>query len=317
MSALEQLRTQWIAERPRYHAFALHVMSILERETRARGIICTVTARAKAVDSLVKKAIRKAYEAPWDQITDKAGVRVTTTYVASLSEVETVVRDYFVEHQYENKTLSAEADRFGYQGIHFDVSLREPGEFPDLRCEIQLHTRAQNMWADVSHQLSYKPDGQMGPTVARSINRLVALMEIFDKEVGESRETLMRVEGYEEAFMLAQLERSFYVLTARDFDRELSLDIIGHLKELYTAEEIKAFGPIMDEFVNKHRDRLAEVFEMYAHDERCNPLLFQPESLLTFERLEKNQFQLEHCWIEWLPEELLASLANVWGTSIH
>jgi len=72
---------------------------------------------------------------------------------------------------------------------------------------------------------------------------------------------------------------------------------------------------LLDDFVEHNREKLEEIFRDYAEDERCNPLLFQPETLLVFERLDKDPFRLKEVWARALPLELLESLAAIWGTA--
>jgi hypothetical protein len=116
--------------------------------------------------------------------------------------------------------------------------------------------------------------------------------------------------------MLNQVERNFLRFTAKTFDRELSLDIIPRLLPLFSAEELEGFGSLLDDFVKHNREKLEEIFRDYAQDERCNPLLFQPETLLVFERLDKDPFRLKELWARALPAELLESLAAIWGTAL-
>ena len=321
MTNLEALRERWLSERPLYGEFCKRVKGILETEARRVGIACTVHARPKEVASLLKKALRKRYANPYEEILDKAGVRVVCTYYDSLSQLEAIVRNLFVVHSYENKTLGLEYDKLGYLGIHFEVSLPETCVEPDdkyrgLICEIQLHTGAQNLWADVSHELSYKSSQEPPTEIKRAIYRLLALVEIFDGEVAEARREILSLPGFQEGRMLEQLDGHFFRFTAKPYDRELSLEILSGLQTLFSKEEVEGFGPLFEEFVKRNDEKLAQIFSQYADDERCNPLLFQPETLLVFERLERDAFRLKETWARLLPLELLESLATVWGTSI-
>ena len=71
----------------------------------------------------------------------------------------------------------------------------------------------------------------------------------------------------------------------------------------------------VDEFVDRNEGKLERIYHDYADDDR-NPLLFQPESLIVFERLEADQFRLKEVWASVLPLELLQSLATIWGSPI-
>lgn len=318
----EALRERWLSERQLYDEFARYVAARLEAAVRRHGIACSVQARAKDVASFLKKALRKRYASPFEEIGDKAGVRLIVTYHDTLAAVEGIVRSEFVVVSYENKTESLHYSQLGYLGIHLDVTLPQQllvnglERFRGITCEVQLHTRAQNLWADISHQLSYKPSHPPPPTVQRKVRRLLALVEIFDEEVADARKALLAVPGYEDAVLLDHLERHYYRFTARPFDRELSLEIIGELLPLLAPPEVQGFGWLIDRFVDNNSEKLSEIFQDYANDQRCNPLLFQPESILVFERLEKDPFLLRETWARAMPISLLEGLATIWGLAL-
>jgi len=232
---LEAVREQWLAEQPVYEDFGKRVKSILEAEVRRKGITCVVHERIKEVSSFLKKTLRKNYDNPYEEVHDKVGVRVICTYKDSLQQLEEIVKTSFIVHKYENKTLGLEYDQLGYLGIHFEVSLPETALESDdkhkgLICEIQLHTRSQNLWADISHELSYKPSQHPPVEIKRAIYRLIALVEIFDEEVSQARKAILSLPGFQEAHMLEELEKQFYRFTAKPYDRELSLACISHIK---------------------------------------------------------------------------------------
>jgi hypothetical protein len=182
-------------------------------------------------------------------------------------------------------------------------------------CEIQLHTRAQNLWATVDHELIYKAPLDIPSTLKRNIYRLMALLELFDKEVEAGREAIMRQPNYEEAHVLADLERHFFALTAREYDAELSIYVIRALLPLLNEAAQQAFGPTIDAFVAEHSAKLQAIYDDYLEDDR-NPFMSQPESILIFERLAHDSDRLAERWTEVLPNALLRSLSEIWGTPI-
>ena len=153
---LESLRQRWDCERPQYEEFRRAVEEKLRIATTSRSIGCIITSRTKEMDSLLKKAMRKEYNDPFNDISDKVGVRIVCTYKDTLTQLEDIVRDQFEVCDYENKTAENPHDRLGYSGIHFEVKYQtnycgEENSFDGLICEVQLLTRAQSIWADISH----------------------------------------------------------------------------------------------------------------------------------------------------------------------
>jgi ppGpp synthetase/RelA/SpoT-type nucleotidyltranferase len=320
MTDLESIREQWIEERPQYAALGVHVRQVLEGDLQRHGILAVCSDRAKDVASLLKKTLRKGRG--YDDIHDKAGVRIVVDLPADLALVEHSIRELFTVVHYENKTAALPYDRLAYLGVHFEVSLRETP--PDAEaerwrgrlCEIQVHTRAQNCWAEISHHLIYKSDQDPPAEIKRRVYRLMAIVELFDENMQMAKDMLLALPGFGEGRLLADLERWFYRLTARSFDRDLSVEILSVLKQAYPEAEAAGFTHLLDEFATTNLEKLQAIYAAYRDDDRCSPLLFQPEALIVFERLDRDEFRLKEAWRSRLPEGLLRELAAVWGRSI-
>jgi len=115
--------------------------------------------------------------------------------------------------------------------------------------------------------------------------------------------------------MLAELERHFLRLTARGYDQQLSRQVIDVLRPLFTEGELATYRDRLDAFVASRQEKLQQLYEDYRDDDR-NPLMSQPESLLVFERLDSDKFNLVEAWAGRLPNTLLESLAAIWGVSV-
>src|SRR5436190_16165155 len=114
MIDLEPIRERWISERPVYGALGQHVRTLLKTDLQRRGLLCSVDARPKDVASLLKKVLRKSYRSPYDEIHDKAGIRVIVTFAGDVPVVEEVIRARFEVEAYENKTLGLDYHELGY-----------------------------------------------------------------------------------------------------------------------------------------------------------------------------------------------------------
>ena len=318
---LNSLSERWVLERPDYELLCQKVETSLKVATQQRGIPCEITSRAKAIDSFLKKVLRKAYENAYDDVQDKAGVRITCTYQDYLPQLEEIVRELFVECDYDNKSLDLKYDELGYPGIHFQVRLRPKAEesVPQLdgkTCEIQLLTQAQGLWANVSHDLVYKASLDPPDPIKRLVYHQVALVGIFDNQMSQARKESLCLPGFHEGRMLEELEKHFYRFTAERFDRELSLLVLGTLRPLFADSEIERFSALVDQFVQANKDGLEVVYKDYAEDCRRSPLLFQPEAIAIFMCLERNTFALKENWSKALPLDLLKGLADIWAVDI-
>ena len=144
----------------------------------------------------------------------------------------------------------------------------------------------------------------------------MSLIELFDEQVSYCRSIITGSSGFLEGYMLAQLEKLYYRFTAKSYSKELSLEIISQLLPLFSTEEKATVDELLDTFVKTNQVKLQSIYDEYSSDDRCNVLLFQPESLLIFERMTKDPFLLKEQWLRSLPEDLLQSLGDIWGVSI-
>lgn len=119
----------------------------MSKKTRQQKLICSIEARAKEIDSFVKKALLKSYT--YNQIKDKAGVRLIVTYEEDLPAIEEIIKSAFDVIKHDSKLDNLNSNELGYIGIHFEVSLSHssiepiPEQYNDMICEIQLHTQAK------------------------------------------------------------------------------------------------------------------------------------------------------------------------------
>jgi ppGpp synthetase/RelA/SpoT-type nucleotidyltranferase len=297
-ASLEDLRIQFDGAREELELLVDCVVGRLREEIRRSGISAVVVeGRVKETASFLKKTIRKTYPDPWSDIRDKAGVRVTCTFSDDVATVEEIIRESFAVTHFENKVEQLGPSTFDYLGLHFEVNLQAQ-DSPGLlyrSLEIQLRTSVQTTWADVSHELLYKTLGSVSPANARSLHRLLALVESFDLEVKRVRGDIMTNPSFTSGRLLEHLEKGFLGLTGRAFDPLLSVYVVsllqGALPELTTAEYLER----VDGFVVANKPKLSGIYADYLSDER-QVLISQPESLILFERLETDRFTLRGNW---------------------
>lgn len=161
---------------PIARALEMHVSDSLKDLRR----IDRVTARAKSVDSFVKKASKdidgkRKYSEPLIQIQDQIGVRIVTFYLDDVVTVKREVEAYY--RKIESKTVVPDSDsEFGYFGEHYvlliprDVvgdQVDDPG-VPDF-FELQIKTLFQHAWGEAEHDLGYKPGSELDSEHRRKI----------------------------------------------------------------------------------------------------------------------------------------------------
>ncbi|MCM1221541.1 MAG: hypothetical protein NC548_44390 [Lachnospiraceae bacterium] len=189
---------QYDVKKAVYKKFCSEIEHQLRNILQAEKIACNaISSRLKDRDSLGEKIDRKRdrYTCLGD-ITDIAGVRITTYYIADVNRVAEIVEQEFVidKENSIDKSVALEPDRFGYCSVHYVVemsherlNLREYQEYTGLKCEIQIRSVLQHAWAEIEHDLGYKSAIAIPRDIRRSFSRLAGLLEIADKEFQDIR----------------------------------------------------------------------------------------------------------------------------------
>ena len=113
-------RTKYESVMGLYDDFAKSVEDVIKRCLREANITThSITARAKEPDSFERKAAQLSvsdpsvakYDDPLNQITDKAGVRITTYFLSTVEEVSRIISEQFriIEKTTKNKQRARQA----------------------------------------------------------------------------------------------------------------------------------------------------------------------------------------------------------------
>ncbi|MDO8485230.1 MAG: RelA/SpoT domain-containing protein [Candidatus Limnocylindrales bacterium] len=317
MIDLVALARDYERERPRYDRLAEVLEPAIKECLLDAGLTHVIICRVKDYASLARKAVKKGWPDAIRRTPDLLGVRVITSFSAMKDPVVAALRDRFVISDDDDKGTKYGSTEFRYLGRHMQIAFRggdEPApELASYQAELQLHTRAESAWADASHDLTYKAALELPDALDRRVNRLLALVELFDGEMGRAQAELIALPGFPAARMLQTLERSFLPLAQRDFDRELATIVLTAVAPSYTNAELAAYDALIARFVADGSERLRVLYQRWSADPFSHPLLFQPEALAIFERLDHNPTALRDHWDRVLPPPFLDQLAELWG----
>lgn len=326
-SFLEDQRRQFEQIEPQLEQMADWLEGWLTQLARdLRLVEPRVSARAKKPHSFVLKIMARArngrpWQTPLEDATDKVGGRIDVVFLEDLGRVAERIQaatDVFEIIKIENKLVDELGDRkLGYSGIHLDV---RPHNLPEglapghAVCEIQLRTHAQAAWAMAGHDLTYKAPVTPSTPQLRQMNRLTALLELFDEEVRRAVIKMMGRDGYPVAIVIRALEQAWFQYVAADYNRSLTRDIVTALLEDLTAEQAHEYARNVAQFAE---DRRADLAAAYEDAFVGNALKAQPESLLIFLELSQRPQRLQHRWADaGLDHHLLEDLAAIWGTPL-
>ena len=162
-----------------------------------------VSLRLKAEDSLYGKAYyRNLYDhiaanendetidKLLAEIKDKIGVRIVVKDPATAQSVfDSIKCDTHWKSDVTREikdTIYAQPDTFIYTGYHVIVSPTGAGPYPlwskqFITCEVQIRTKLQDAYADVSHDIVYKKVFRHDIEIRRLLARSMALLEVVDE----------------------------------------------------------------------------------------------------------------------------------------
>ncbi|WP_051172001.1 GTP pyrophosphokinase [Microbacterium indicum] len=152
------------------------------------------------VEARVKKRYsfeQKVRRDPDREVLDMVGVRIMAFFRSDLTQIERMTRRLLeVEEQsYIDKGDLLGEESFGYRSVQFVGRTRGEGAFREfeagLPVEVQIRTMLEHVWAEVEHDLRYKPQGER-PTsdINRDFALTAALLEQADRNLDEIRRQL-------------------------------------------------------------------------------------------------------------------------------
>ncbi|MDF2840390.1 MAG: hypothetical protein K0Q99_1162 [Clostridia bacterium] len=179
MNVIETFITQYTKEYDYFYELAKKVAGICETLLQRNAIHAIVTFRAKRPDSLKEKLIKRnesknyqSIDQIYKDIADLAGVRIATYFPGDRGEIARLIEAEFVTEKakyfpnLENATpfnYSYKRRFAGYDAIHYRVRIKDvrledsKKRFSQSQVEIQIASALMHAWAEVEHDLAYKP----------------------------------------------------------------------------------------------------------------------------------------------------------------
>lgn len=312
-----------MAEHDRFAAAAEAMQARLDAFVREQGIRAAVEVRAKTVASFVKKVHTRSYEDPWVETTDKVGARVIVKTLDDLGRLRAALESTseFELLRIEDRSELANEDRLFYPGVHAQVvvpaATTSDGE--RIECEVQLRTKAQDLWSVPSHELLYKGVIEPSKATRRRVLRLSVLTEMFDEEVRLAMHEVASDARYELALLLREAEALYLTFVAEPGEDDLSLEVLSTVAEALPAEDRSGYPTTLRTFVDAHRAKLAEVFETYGVRSPFGAeypywLFSQPEAIIVLERIDRAPQALAEAVSSSEIRDAVRSLYAAWGS---
>jgi hypothetical protein len=134
--------------------------------------------------------------------------------------------------------------------------------------------------------------------------------------VKRARKAIAAIPGFELTPLISALDRELLRFTTKSPDRTLSQIIVPPVAALYGQAASDIYPLSVQPWIAENRVRLAELYRNYGDDLEANPIFFQPEAFLIFERVEEDPTGLKAAWPAEIPDQLLVSLTELWGDPV-
>jgi putative GTP pyrophosphokinase len=291
------IRERWRVEQDGYLALGKHLADEINLAVKSNGldgeylIRIPVAPRLKDDDKLIEKALyRKKYENAYEGVTDKVGVRIVVLTEEDVNTAEALVLKMpGIKH---NKTKDYKEDRikdpksFGYQGLHYELSLEEQQEIDGSKvpssyiCELQIRTLLQHAVSELSHDLTYKSPFESQPNLERIVTSCTSAAEILSEQFSKAsavvKEQIKRLDKITTA-LLEEYGKIFHAQPKLNFEfQQHVLDGLSPIISLYASEDVLLAE--VREFVSLNSDGLRAVVD----DRREEFLYKQPIIILLF-----------------------------------
>ena len=150
-----------------------------------------VNGRVKSFDSYLKKHLRHLRDGTsHPEITDVIGIRIICTFLEDISLAEKLLRKKFKIIEVERKGGGHTLREFGYDSLHLLITIPEDIQKQGATtetAEIQIRTIVQDAWAEVEHELMYKPEFTPFDTPLKrklaAVNASLSLADIVFQEI--------------------------------------------------------------------------------------------------------------------------------------
>lgn len=180
----------------------------LDQALQEAGIKAVVSSRAKRPSRLEKKLLKRdkkkhyqSFREIYDDIIDLAGCRVALYMPADRDHVGQIIQQLFVPvreaKHFPESSQPEEGDTLGYVATHYLVRLRPESlrkkelRYADTQVEIQVASVLMHAWAEVTHDLIYKPEkGKLAPQEMKLLNDLNQIVQAGEAQLEKLQEAI-------------------------------------------------------------------------------------------------------------------------------
>jgi ppGpp synthetase/RelA/SpoT-type nucleotidyltranferase len=316
---------RWKRQEPKFKELKKYVCTSLKSLLRSNGINVVIQARVKDELSIYKKLVEKRNKRrySYDRMHDKLGIRIICKFHDEIPTICKIINDNFDVKKNEDKVTNYKYDQQGYKGTHLDTKLKSTDEkfkkFRGLFFEIQIRTMCDHVWADIYHNVGYKPENMPTDDMKRELHCLGSVLEIADKSFSKIHSDVMLIDVLNPQSMLEFLKTPFYQIFASSYRVNYSINNLNFFTPLLNKNGINSFKEFKNEmsiFIDANKNRLVIISDDYRDAFLRNPLISQPEIFVIFYLIDKDRFGLRGEWEKQFDMRYLEDLSTWWGIPI-
>lgn len=321
---LESILEEWAKEKNLYEIFTKHIKNVLEEIGSNQGILVRVVSRTKDEVSIAKKLYKKGISHKnYLEMNDKTGARVICRFKEDTQIIADYIKEEFELLKEENKSNLLKLNEIGYKSLHFDIKLKKEktreevfNNIGHLIGEIQVRTLCEDVWAEINHDIGYKPLVELSTESARQIYCLGGLFEIADDCFSNINRKIRESSILDEYSAIKILESPFIRLVKKEYDPELSYKSLKILLPLLNISNANEFEKILKDFMDRNNDKIKNILDERKIEMKYFPYLTQPELFVIFLQIEHDVFMLKERWEGTFPIGDLEKMSIWWGKPI-
>lgn len=155
------------------------------------NLVDHIKTRIKSPKSIVKKMKDKNYELTYqnmiDNINDIAGVRVIAKTIDDVYKIKNILENNSNITIIKEKDYIKKPKKSGYTSLHIiaEVPTKIDENIVFVKVEIQIRTIAMDLWANLEHEIKYKPEGKISKLSSIKLIKYAKLLNKIEKEMTE------------------------------------------------------------------------------------------------------------------------------------
>ena len=279
MNKFDEFVERYKSEIPMYKAWGScvrnYIIDTLNLSDAEYGklIKIPVEPRVKSTASIVQKAFcrGKDYMDPYNQITDKVGIRFVVMVIKQIKIISDIVEQADIWDCSKDKDFEESREThpevFEYESIHYIVRAARAITYEGVQiekgtpCEIQIRTLEQHAYAELSHDYFYKNDFGYENDMKRNLARGMALNETTDLLFGEVYDMIEK-----EKNDYYELNKELLnIMEFKDYDDELNRSMYNSLSsmiERYVSGKVNLKEEIAEDIIENVRGK-RDTFVLY------------------------------------------------------